>query len=405
MLVLLVAVQLLAATASADVNPRVEARPITGPIEAFVRVTANAKAVTGLEPGDFSLAVDGVRVSRFAFRLPPDQDPAQHLSIVLVLADGRAVESAIPAVARLPEGSFVAIVRARYETGDPTPWLQLHSFTRVDRKTGSHSLAEFLQLSIYDLAILRYGSRTPHLDFLAAGLDQLEAPGIILPRGPKAIVLVGNGRHVESWSGLTQSELMVRANELGVPVFTIGTEDFNDRPEVSVFMSAVARDTGGRYFRAHTTESLDRTYRRIWSLLLDAYRLSIAPARVTDCDAHLLEVTVRGEAASAPFVRCDTTPNPLEFRTQEGVRPDSLRVSNAATISGIESPVEIAVYGGGYSLGCGSSFTRAPGIALPGDLVCVRHVASSTGGELTETKLVVGGVASTFYSTTRVVAP
>ena len=41
------------------------------------------------------------------------------------------------------------------------------------------------------------------------------------------------------------------------------------------------------------------------------------------------------------------------------------------------------------------------GIALPGDLVCVRHVASAERAALTGTTLVVGGVASSFYSTTR----
>ena len=402
---MLVVASLVMAPSRADVDLRIESRPITSPIEAFVRVTTNGEAVAGLEQGDFAVRLDGMRVGSFTVRLPPDQDTARHLSIVLVMADGRAVESAIPAISRLPEGTFVAIVRARYFVGDPTPWLVTHPFTRIDNDAGSQSLTEFLELSIHDLAILRYGPPIPHLAYLSAGVDQLETPGTVLPKGPKAIVLVGNGHVIESPPHVTQSDLVARANAMGVPVFTIGTRDFTANPAVGDFMAAVAKDTGGRYLRGHTTPLLDKAYRKIWSMLKIPYRLAIPSARVTDCNPHMLEVTVLGESTSAPFVRCDTTPDPLVFRAEEGVRPGSLRVSNASAITGIESPVEIAVYGGTYSLGCNSSFTSAAGIARAGELVCVSHTASSAGNEATETTLVVGGVASSFYSTTRVVAP
>ena len=86
------------------------------------------------------------------------------------------------------------------------------------------------------------------------------------------------------------------------------------------------------------------------------------------------------------------------------MQPDSVVVSNAATVTGIESPVVINVYGGGYSLGCNSHFTKLAGFGRAGDRVCVRHRASSEGAELTATTLIVGGVASYFYSTTRIFA-
>ena len=392
---------LVAAPALAEVDLRIESRPMTAPIEAFVRVTADSETVAGLVRGDFAVTLDGRPLTRFGFRLPVEQDPAQNLSIVFVLADSRAIESAIPAIARMPVGAYAAILRARYDPGDPTPFLRVHPFTRIDGDAGSRSLVEFLDLSIYDLAILRYGSRVPHLDWLSAGLDQLETPTAVLPRGPRAIVLVGNGHDVESWARTTQSDIVARANDLGVPVFTIGTEDFRDRPGVTAFMSAVASDTGGRYLRGPTPKSIGKAYETIRALLGSGYRLVISSARVTDCNPHMLEVTVLEETASTSFVRCDTTPEPLHFRTKESVRPESVVVSNAATITGIDSPVEISVYGGGYSLGCRSGFTRARGTAVPGDLVCVRHVASAERGALTETTLIVGGVASSFYSTTR----
>ena len=278
----------------------------------------------------------------------------------------------------------------------------VHPFTRIDNDAGSRSLADFLQLSIYDLAILRYGSRIPHLDWLSAGLDQLETPTIVLPVGPKAIILVGNGRYIDTWSRKTQSDVMARANDLGVPVFTVGTRDFSDSPAVAAFMRFVAADTGARYLKGHATTSIDQAYDKIRALLGSVYRLAIPAARVADCNPHILEVTALGETARASFIRCDTTPEPLVFRTQEGVAAGSLVVSNVARITSTDSSVRISVHGGSYSLGCRSSFTRSPGIALPGELVCVRQLTSAEPGALNETTLIVGGVASSFYSTTRV---
>ena len=391
---------LVALPALADVDLRVESRPASRPIEASVLPREGDQAVVGLQRGDFAVSLDGQRLSSLGFRLPADQDPAQGLSIVFVMADGRAMESAIPAIEKLPAGTHVAILRATYMTGDPTPFLRIHAFTPTDGDSGTRSLTDFLRLSIHDRAILRYGSLVSHLDWLGEALEQLQQSSSFLPRGPRAIVLVGNGRSIDSWSRRTQSGVVARANAISVPVFTIGTQDFSDRPGVAAFMSAVARDTGGRFLRGHSTTSIGKAYETIQALLGSSYRLLIPSARATDCNPHMLEVTALGETASSAFSRCDTTPHPLVFDTQEGVAPGSVVVSNAVTITGIDGPVEIKVYGGGYSLGCRASFTRAVGIALPGDLVCVRHVATSEAAALTETTLVVGGVPASFYSTT-----
>jgi hypothetical protein len=391
---------LVAVPALADVDLRIEAQPATRPMEVFVRVREDGQPVAGLARGDFSVRLDGQRLSGLGFRQPVEQDPARSLSIVFVMADGRAVESAIPAITKLPAGTHVAILRAKYMPGDPTPFLRIHPFTQVDGDSGTKRLAEFLRLSINDLAILRYGSLVSHLDWLKVGVDLVKQSSSFLPRGPKAIVLVGNGRYIGSGAGHTQSDVVARANAIGVSVFSIGTQDFRDRPGVAAFMSAVATDTGGRFLRGHATTSIGKAYASIQELLGNAYRLIIPVDRVTDCSPHMLEVRVLGESSSAGFARCDTTPDPLEFDTREGVAPGSVVVSNTATITGIDGPVEVRVHGGQFSLGCRASFTRAPGIAFPGDLVCVRHLATTEPAALTETTLVVGGVPASFYSTT-----
>ena len=71
---------LLAGLARADVELRVEAKPVSDPIQAFVTVTnANGDPIGGLTAGDFSVKLDGVvvPVGGITFSLPPAQDPGQ----------------------------------------------------------------------------------------------------------------------------------------------------------------------------------------------------------------------------------------------------------------------------------------------------------------------------------------
>ena len=181
---------------------------------------------------------------------------------------------------------------------------------------------------------------------------------------------------------LTQSDVVARANALGVPVFTIGTRTFGDRPGVCRLHGGGRRATPV----AGTCGVIDDVDRGLRNHPVAPRRRvpgGDPGRRVTDCNPHMLEVTVLGETASAPFVRCDTTPEPLVFARRTGSRPEVVVVSNAVTITSIDSPVRISVHGGEYSLGCRSSFTRAPGIALPGDLVCVRHWPRRNRGTLT----------------------
>ena len=98
--------------------------------------------------------------------------------------------------------------------------------------------------------------------------------------------------------------------------------------------------------------------------------LALPQATVSDCDPHVLEVTVSGlgaqdQSASIPFTRCDTTPELFGFESSDGATPGSVVISNAVPIKGIESPVAVAVYDGEYSIGCGATFTAVPGFIAP----------------------------------------
>ena len=67
-------------TVAADVELRVESRPIVQPIDAYVLVTDSESPVVGLTAGDFSITLDGMALEEFEFSLPPAQDPSQNVS-------------------------------------------------------------------------------------------------------------------------------------------------------------------------------------------------------------------------------------------------------------------------------------------------------------------------------------
>src|SRR5688500_18170504 len=77
---LLLTAWLAAAPAWAVVELRVEAQPISDPIQAFITVTdANGDPVTGLAAADFTVTLVGVPVviQPADLTLPPSQDPNQ----------------------------------------------------------------------------------------------------------------------------------------------------------------------------------------------------------------------------------------------------------------------------------------------------------------------------------------
>lgn len=136
-------------------------------------------------------------------------------------------------------------------------------------------------------------------------------------------------------------------------------------------------------------------------------------------------VCVRHTAASASLARTDTTltvasltavfssttkllditPEPFAFEAKLAVAPATAQTSNAATISGIEVPVDISVVGGAYSIGCTDSFVTEPGTIQNGQRVCVRHTSATTPATRTDTTLRAGSVEALFSSTTSDNAP
>ncbi len=71
----------------AAIELRVEGRPSTGPIEAYVKVTdANGDPVPSLDENDFTILIDGdpITIAADDVTLPPSLDPNQRVSVVFV---------------------------------------------------------------------------------------------------------------------------------------------------------------------------------------------------------------------------------------------------------------------------------------------------------------------------------
>lgn len=107
-----------------------------------------------------------------------------------------------------------------------------------------------------------------------------------------------------------------------------------------------------------------------------------------------------GTTASCSAVPIDTTPDPFAFVAQSVVALNAPITSNTITIAGINSPAPISIVGGTYSIGCTTTFTSVVGTINDSQAVCVRHTSSGTNATAVVTTLTVGGVASTFTSTT-----
>jgi len=95
----------------------------------------------------------------------------------------------------------------------------------------------------------------------------------------------------------------------------------------------------------------------------------------------------------------NANPDHFYFTSQVGVPLGSTRVSNAITVSGITGFARVRIVGGEYSIN-GGTFTAADGTVRSGDSVCVRHIAAATNSMSVTTTLTIGGVSSSFASTT-----
>jgi VWFA-related protein len=394
----------LVAQARAEVEVRVEARPISDPIEAYVKVTdINGDSVPGLGSGDFRIFVDDAEITLGPtdVTLPPAQGGAQQVSVVFVMDYSgtvqstalEALETAVKTfIGNLQVGDEAAIVKFNSTRGVTV----VQEFVPIDDGANEAALIAAVDTNYT-------GTGSPVLDGLVAGLNQIATPPHSLPAGPKALILVSDGG--ENQSTATESDIIELANANSIPIFTIGVGD-TTQPGRTELMQGLGDQTGGVYYPPEPGDAhIDEAYASISELLSNEYLITFASG-IMDCAEHELRVEVAGETpVSNQFTRrtCDTEPDPFDFAAQTGVEPNETVTSNEETITGLTDgePAHISVIQGAYSIGCDGTFTTDPSEITNGDTVCVEQEASGSFSTSKTTTLTIGGIAGTFTTTTR----
>lgn len=384
----------------ADVELRVEARPIADPIQVFVTVTDGGVPVANLTSADFTVTLDGaaVQLNPLDLTQPPSQDPDNRVSVVFVMDYTSSVtdqflavmqDSVLTFIDDMSPGDYAAIIKFNNTTGASV----VQAFVEIDQGPNNQLLADAV-LADYP------GDGSNILDATNVAIEHFAAQLGSLPSGPKAIILVTDG--IDSHSTSTPGEVIGSANENSIPIFIVG---IGDPTQGAInLMTDLATDTGGELVLAPTEQEITDAYASISLLLSSEYLISI-PSAISDCAVHTLEVAVAGQAtpASATFTRraCDTAPNAFSFTSQSGVALNTPITSNTVTISGIEVPAAISITIGSYSVGCSGTFTNQPGTISNNQTVCIRQTSSQSFSTSRVSTLTVGGVSATFTTTTR----
>jgi VWFA-related protein len=399
------ALALLAQGAQAAVEIRVQSRPLDEPIKAFIHVTSTSGVPVGsLAADDFTATIDSAAQAGVQFTQPAIGDPAQRLSVIFAIDYSSSVQDFFVDAIQAGVATFIDNMRSGDYAGiikfnDTNGATLVQPFTQIDGGNGESLLITALQAD-YD------GIGTNLIDAIDLAAETF-AGANFLPNGPKAVILISDGD--DNSSELSLGDVIPNANAAGIAVFTVSVGDISGDVAATALMSALAADTGGRYFAGPDEAEIEAAYDTVSSHLNNSYVLTFPPTAATACDhEYALEIAVEGqpEPGTLSFTRCDATPDDFHFVNQTGVDPGSVVTSNTVSITGIDSPVGIAVSGGEYSVGCGSSFTTAAGTLLFEDEVCVRHSAADDFSTSTgPTVLVVGGVSSSFTSTTHAEPP
>jgi VWFA-related protein len=296
------AVALWASHATAAVSVRVEAQPVADPIRVSVSVTDSSGApVTGLAASDFTLQVDGTTVPSPSFSLPPSQDGSRRVSVVFAMDMSQSVQStALQAmqdaltefINAMHDGDYAAVVK--FNNTNPDKASVVQSFTAIDNGAGDTALISAVNAP-YN------GSGSNIFDGVALSIEQFKTPSVSLPAGPKAVLLVSDGR--DNASTTTLDAVITSANQQHIPVFTIGVGDVATNGGEKT-LKDLAAGTGGTYLAAPTSSQISDAYQQISTMLNNEYLLTFSSS-ITDCNTHKLTTQVTGQTSvDTNFQRC-----------------------------------------------------------------------------------------------------
>lgn len=303
----------------AEVKLRVEARPVTAPINVFVTVTnGNGAPVGGLTADDFTVLVDGVPVASPTFALSPIQDADQQVSVVFAMdyssstlpAQAAMEQSVLAFLENMAIGDFASIIK--FNESNPQRVAVLAPFTMIDKASGSTALA-----AAVTTPYVGFGS--PVIDAIDVAIQQFGSAPMLPAKGPRVVVLVSDGGDNSSLN--SGSQVVQLANAQGISIFSIGVgpelnDPVRDRPNITgrQLLQELTFQTGGAYYEAPDDAAIADAYDNISSLLQNEYVLTFV-SDITDCNVHVAEVRVTVFApATSTFTRCTpplaTTPPP-----------------------------------------------------------------------------------------------
>ena len=390
-----VAVSLAGEAIPAEIHLRIDARPLDEPIQLDVLVEESGEPIAGLSLEDFAVILDGEPVTAVELIQPRSLGGDLQVSAAIVAGNlGVAPNRYAALIRRLISGDQVAVVRYYYRPNGERSLLFMSTvpFLEIDDGANTDEMIRLLNMGPESYASWSLGSGSPSSPTLHA-LDEIAASQSVLPAGPRVLI----GATVSA--GVELEQLIGRAIENDVSLFNVAYAE--EWLENFLAKRAATRETGGALVIVNDETQDDLAVSRIGDWLNNSFRLVIPAATVNDCDLHAVEITVESRSAVLPFSRCDTTPDLFAFEVTEDVEPGVIVVSPAVTITGIESPAPVEVFGGEYSIGCGAEFTSEPGYLQPHDAVCVRHVSSQLPNDLAATVLSVGSGSGRFESLTR----
>ena len=293
----------------AEVIVRVESRPVSSPIKVNVTVTDGTGPVGGLSVDKFTVTLDGNPIT-FApadFSLPPAQNPLRNISVVFAMdfspstadpAIRKAMQDAVIAfINSMTLGDYAAIVKFNGDRGASV----VQTFTLIDGAVGTNALVSAV-MAPYD------GNYTNLFDGVVVALNQF-SPSVMLPNGPKAVVLLSDG--LDNKSVATLNSAIDAAGISGIPVFSIALP--NALAAGQNALTALAARTAGTYTPTTDTAGVTAAYGTIASLFNNGYLLTFQSA-ITDCSVHTVLVKVTGQDPAAgtatQFTRCDVAVTP-----------------------------------------------------------------------------------------------
>lgn len=283
-------------TANAAIGLRVIAdrAPLDStPVQVYVTVNdAGGAPVTNLIQSDFQLTEDGSAQTISGFELPPGTGPSAITAVFAMDYSGSLSAGTIATI----ENAVASFINTQMRTDDVGAVLKFGGTVNLITPPAFTSVKADLETAARSAFPQLPGDGTKFYDALITAITQLKAAPS-LPNGPKAIVLLTDGK--DNGSTHTLSDVLAQLDGSGIPVFAIA---FGSNPSITV-LNAIAQQSSGQVYPAAVASSLQAIYAAIAVRLQNEYLLSYSTA-INDCNLHSLSVQVSSETQSVTFRRC-----------------------------------------------------------------------------------------------------